>query len=378
MRFVLPVVLIVLLGACSSPGPIYEPTKLEPLKSGLKVKQLWSASTSSSAKDEIYDRLEPVIKDGVLYSVGAKGRLLAVDIIKGKRLWKSKTELVISGGLGVNTNFLFVGSADAEVVAFSRENGEPLWRKSVSSEILSPPVATDSHVIVRCGDGSIYALDAKSGATLWQTQRSVPVLSLRGNATPVIAGDTVFIGMADGRLAALSLYDGGARWETAVVVPQGRTELERMSDVDAKPIVEDDTVYAVAHQGRVVALSTSTGTLKWSHDIGSAAGMALDEHHLYVVDDEDNVWALDRRNGAALWKQDKFKYRNLTAPLRSDDAVVVGDFEGYLHWLSLEDGHILARYQVDNDGLRVSPLEVDGVLYARSRDGKVKALQLKP
>jgi len=186
----------------------------------------------------------------------------------------------------------------------------------------------------------------------------------------------VLLGTADGRLVALSLYDGSVRWESAIVVPQGRTDLERMVDVDAPPVVVDGTVYVVAYQGRVVALSLVTGALQWSRDIGSSAGLAVDRHHVYVVDDEDQVWALDRRNGASLWMQDKLKYRDLTAPALANNALVVGDFEGYLHWLSLDDGKIFARYQVHGDGVRVTPIVLDNTLYVRSKVGELDALTL--
>lgn len=378
MRFILLPLLLLTLVGCSSSGPIREPAELEPVAAARDVKVVWSKFTSSNQLNLVYDRLTPAIADGRLYTANANGMVYAFDLAKGKKQWQQEFDLVITGGVGLNEQSLFFGTSKAEVVALNRNDGTLLWRATLSSEVLAPPVATSSQVIVRCVDGNVYALSAESGQRLWHYQGSVPALTLRGDSTPVIAGENVLLGLANGRLASLSLYDGSVTWESNVVVAQGRTDLERMVDVDATPLVADDTIYAVAYQGRVVALSRLTGTQQWSRDMGSSAGMGLDEHHLYVVDDEDQVWALDRSNGASLWKSDKLKYRDLTAPAPVQDAVVVGDFEGYLHWLSLEDGRIIARHQIDSDGIRVVPIVINNVLYVRSRNGDLKALTLAP
>lgn len=379
MRFMLlPLLLVLVLVGCSSSGPIREPAALEEISAAHPVKVLWSNSTSSDRLNLVYDRLAPVVADGKLYTASANGMVYAFDIASGKQQWQQRFDLVITGGVGLNQELLFVGSAKGEVVALNRNGGALQWRTTLSSEILAPPVATANQLIVRCVDGNVYALNAENGQQLWHYQGSVPALSLRGDGTPVVAGDNVLLGLANGRIAALSLYDGSVIWESSVMVAQGRTDLERMVDVDATPIVSDDTVYAVAYQGKVVALSRLTGSIVWSRDIGSSAGLGLDEHHLYVVDDQDQLWALDRNSGASLWKSDKLKYRDLSAPVPVKEAVVVGDAEGYLHWLSLEDGHIIARHQVDADGIRIAPVVVNGVLYVRSKNGDLEALTLAP
>lgn len=377
MRFILLPLLLLTLVGCSSSGPIHEPAALETITGARSVKMVWSSSTSSNKLNRVYDRLTPAIADGRLYSANANGMVYAFDLAKGNQQWQQEFDLIISAGVGLNEQSLFVGASKGEVLALNRNNGVLQWRATLSSEVLASPVATASQVIVRCVDGNVYALNAENGQRLWRYQGSVPALSLRGDSAPVIAGDNVLLGLANGRIVSLSLYDGSVSWESNVVVAQGRTDLERMVDVDAAPLVADDTVYAVAYQGHVVALSRLTGTQQWSRDIGSYAGIAIDEHHLYVVDDENQLWALDRNNGASLWKSDKLKYRDLTAPAPVQDAVVVGDFEGYLHWLSLEDGHIIARRQVSGGGIRVAPIVINNMLYVRSKSGDLEAVVLK-
>lgn len=378
MRLLWPALMVGLLAACSSSGPIHEPTPLEPLESGAGVRSLWSLSTPAGAEDTIYDTLRPVLSGEVLYSVGAAGIVQAHSVSNGKRLWKVELETVISAGLGASPELLLLGTAAGEVLALSRSDGALRWRSRVSSEVLAPPVAAkDNLVIVRCGDGVTEALSLDSGEQLWRFASQVPSLSLRGVAMPVVSDDLVLLGLANGHLAALSVFDGVLQWEATVVVPQGRTDLERMVDVDAAPLVVGDVVYVTAHQGRVLALSKLTGTTLWSRDLGGSVGLALDQQTLYLVDDAGQIWALDRRNGATLWKSEKLKYREVSAPLAYDGAVVVGDFEGYLHWLAQSDGRIFARYQVDEAGIRVAPLERQGILYSRSRSGKVEALRLR-
>lgn len=378
MRLLGLALLATLLVACSSSGPIHEPTPLEPLETGAGVESLWAVSTPAASEDKIYDTLRPVLADEVLYTAGAEGVVQAHGVANGKRHWKVRLDHVISAGLGLGGELLLLGTAKGEVLALARENGELRWRSRVSSEVLAPPVvANDNLVIVRCGDGVTEALNMDNGERVWRYVSQVPPLSLRGEAAPVISDDLVLLGLANGHLVALSVFDGVLQWEATVVVPKGRTDLERMVDVDAAPVVVGDVIYVTAHQGRVLALSRLTGTMLWSRDLGGSVGLAVDERNLYLVDDEGQVWALDRRNGATLWKSEKLKYRELSAPLAYDDVVVVGDFEGYLHWLSQSDGHVFARYQVDEDGIRVAPLVKDGILYSRSRSGKVEALRLR-
>lgn len=365
-----------MLGACSASGPIHEPTALEPMSGATGVKSLWSVSTPASDKDEIYADLRPVLVDEVIYTVAAEGVVQAHRLEDGRRLWKVELDSVISAGLGQGADLLLLGTAKGEVLALDRKDGALRWRSRVSSEVLAPPVAANTLVIVRSGDGVTQALNLATGEPVWRYSSPVPALSLRGAAAPVISDDLVLLGLANGHLVALSLFDGVSQWEATVVTPQGRTDLERMVDVDAAPVVVGDVIYVTAHQGRVLALSKLTGTTLWSRDLGGSTGLAVTGDSLYLVDDADQVWALDRSSGATLWQSEKLKYRRLSAPVAYDGAVVVGDFEGYLHWLSQGEGRIFARYQLDEDGIRVAPLVRKGILYSRNRSGRLEALRL--
>ncbi len=375
MRRLWPLLLLLLLAGCGVSGPMHKPAELQPFVAERLITKEWSALTPEGRLGSVYNRLVPVVTQEMLYTVDARGVIRAIDAQQGKKRWKHDLDTVVSAGLGANEESLFVGTADAEVIALSRHDGQVKWRTEVSTEVLAPPVANGSYVIVACGNGQVFALNSENGLLLWQLQRSVPALTLRGNSTPVIVGDVVVLGTADGHLLAVSIYNGDTLWEATVAVPQGRTDLERMVDVDVTPLVVDGVVYSAAYQGRVVALSLDSGRVLWSRDIGAHAGLLADEKHLYVVADDSHVWALDRRSGATLWRQDALAYRDLSAPALYDGFLVVADFEGFLHWLSLDDGRVVARYQVDEGRAIKTPVQVqNGLAYVRNERGEIEVL----
>ncbi len=378
MRYLWSLSLVWLLVGCSSSGPVHPPTLLEPFAQTVKVNAVWKKRLDSSDLDQVYADLTPVISGSRIYSVAAEGVITALEIERGRAVWEVTLESPLSGGLALNDELLFVGTAEAELLALNKHDGQEVWRAALSSEPLAPPVATESIVIIRTGDGKVYGFNPENGQRLWQVERTVPVLTLRGESRPVLSDELVLVGFPSGRLMAISLYDGSVRWEVAVATPKGRSDLERMVDVDATPLIDRGVVYAASHQGRIVALSLETGSLLWERELSSSAGMTLDSQVLYVTDDEGQVWALDRKSGASLWKQEKLKYRQVTAPRLLDESLVVGDFEGYLHWLSREDGHLMSRYRVSKAAIRVAPLYVDKVLYVRSEGGDLEALTTAP
>lgn len=377
MRLIVTAIAAALLAACSSSGPIHEPVELLPLESALKVERLWQTATGASAEDRVYDHLTPVLDDGVIYTVGARGIVQANEAATGKALWQRDLELVVSAGLTVADGMVLLGTAKARVIALNSENGDELWRVKVPSEVLAPVAVSHNLVIVRSVDGVTVALSADAGAQIWRFDSSVPALSLRGDALPVVSDEQVFLGLANGRVAALSIYDGVVQWEATVMTPKGRTDLERIIDVDVTPLVVGDVLYVAAYQGRVVALSKLTGSMLWNRELSVSAGLAVDANNIYLADDAGQVWALDRKTGSTLWKHEQLMYRKLTAPVSYGDYVVVGDFEGYLHWLAKEDGRFVARHQVDSQGLGIAPLVENNVLYSRSKLGRLEALTLE-
>ncbi len=300
----------------------------------------------------------------------------AFDAVTGESLWETGLNLPITGGPGGGTGLIVVGTRDALVVALNVADGSVAWKSSVSSEILSAPEVAEGVVIVRSVDGQIYGLNASDGSRLWVYQHSVPVLTLRGAGDPVIVDDKVIMGLANGKLVALSLKDGQLLWERTIAVPRGRTELDRLVDIDAEPVAYEDYLYTVAYNGRMAAVWLEDGDILWNREMSSHAGLGVDEEAVYVTDAEGYVWALDRRTGGSLWRQSKLLRRRVTAPVPYRDYVVVGDFAGYLHWMAKEDGHFAGRIQVVDEEIVNAPVIANDILYVYGMEGSLKAIRI--
>jgi len=337
-------VLVMLAGCSGAIDPTEPPTPLGDFKAELKAEHRWVRQLGKGSYEQ-HLQLVPLVDGERVYMADNHGRVAAYQSDDGKRLWRVDLGETINAGPGGGGDLLLFGG-DAEVLALRKSDGSLAWRANVSSEVLSIPAWQGSSVVVHTVDGNIIALDADSGKQRWRYSESVPILSLRGSGNPVIVGDTVLCGTANGKVVALGVQDGVLRWETSVAVPHGRTELERMVDVDADLAVADGIVYAASYQGNLVALLLSNGQLLWTHDIASSTGISVDSDMLYVTDTAGDIWALSRRGGGTMWKQTALHQRELTAPVQQGNYIVVGDYEGYLHWLNKEDGHIAGRTRI--------------------------------
>lgn len=348
------------------------PTPLVEFEQRADIDQLWDAGVGSGT-DQQYLKLVPVHADGHIYVAEIGGDITAFDARTGEELWETDTDTRITGGPGAGESMVLVGTGEAEVLALAAESGEILWRTRVSSEVLSTPKISDNIIVARTVDGKIAGLNAETGERIWVYDRTVPVLSLRGTSSPVITGNFVLAGFDGGRLAAIELSTGKPVWETRVALGSGRTELERMVDIDAEPVVRDDVVYVATFQGRVAAMSLETGQIQWARDISSYAGLCVDSTTVYVTDDNSHIWALDRFTGSSIWKQEKLQARAITAPARIGDLVVVADLEGYLHWLDTDTGDLIARSRISDSPVIAAPLSVDNIVYGYASDGTLGA-----
>lgn len=338
----------------------------------ISVEEGWSLRLGKGADEQFLKLIPKVVGDRV-YTAERRGRVGVFDAASGKQIWQQDLDVPISGGPGVGDGLVLVGTTDGEVLALDEASGELLWRAPASSEVLAAPEAADGVVIVHSGDGKVSGLDAATGKRAWIYDRTTPTLTLRGTSSPKLVKDLVIVGFDSGRLVALELKSGKLVWEAAVAVASGRSDLERMVDIDAEPLVAGGTIYVATFQGRVAAIELDSGRLLWTRDLSSYAGLDADERNLYLTDAEGMVWALDRDSGAALWKQDKLQARAATAPAAVGDYVVVGDVEGYLHWLRREDGQFAARVRLDKTRIIAPPVARDGTLYAYSAGGVLGA-----
>ena len=365
------------LSGCSSFGGDENapaPAELEDFQPSAEIKTLWSRQVSSGVGGR-HLKLYPAAQGDRVFAAGHDGDVAAYNAHTGERIWAVDTGIPVSGGPGAGFGVVVVGSSDGDVIALADADGANVWRARVSSEVLSQPAVSEQIVVVRTIDGKLFGLDTTSGEQIWVYDRDVPVLTLRGTGSPVIADDIVLAGFDSGRLVAVELAHGRLLWESHLAAPTGRTELERLVDIDGDPVVSDDVAYAVTFQGRIAALEVRTGRLLWERDMSSHAGLGAGRR-IYVTDDESRVWALDRTSGLALWRQDGLERREVTRPVEFGEYVVVADFEGRVHWLSIDDGRFVARVRSDGSGVIAPLVATEAAVYVFGASGELTALTL--
>ena len=371
-----------------------QPAELTKLASPIAVKRLWSVGLGDG-EGRSWLRQRPTLVGNRIYTTNDEGEVLALDASSGKGIWAANAvsvertgswvtfwkrkapEAGLTGSPGVGEGLVVVGGRNGEVVAFSAENGEKKWSVRVTSEVLSAPRIVGNRVIVRSNDGRVFGLDSADGSRKWVFDRGLPSLSVRGNASPIGAGGLTFVGYDDGTLVALRDEDGLQAWEQRVAEPEGRTELERMADIDGEIVLDGDQLFVASAHDKVMALSAPTGQALWTHDVGSYGGVSIAGDKLLLSDRGGNVWALDRATGNPVWKQNLLERRQLTTPVVQGDYAVVGDLEGYLHWLKLDTGDVVGRARIESAAIRGTPqVSPEGVLYALSNEGKLAAYRL--
>ena len=344
-RYILITATVLFISACADDDNLEQPTELEPFYSQYYLDVNWHASTGAGAEEQ-YVFLHPLILKDIAVTASRNGVLNIISLKTGGFEEDIELDTVISAGVGGNEDVWLLATRDAHVIAVDGKNRVELWRTRVASEVLARPVLYKDTVVVRTVDGKILSLNLQNGKIRWQYQRAIPDLTLRGTSEPVITRDRIFAGLADGRLIAISPEDGAVIWDVALATPTGRSEIQRLIDIDGDAELYGRVLYAASFQGRVAAIDVNRGQFLWARDFSTHTGLILYDKVLYSSDDKGHIWALDRLNGATIWKQEKLAYRNLTRPTIMGDYLAVGDFEGYVHILSRYDGHFITRYQL--------------------------------
>jgi outer membrane protein assembly factor BamB len=370
--------LAILLAGCSSlPDDVSgskpkEPSKLAEFKQSAKLEVRWHHNIGDASRNA----LQPAVIGGAVYAANAKGEVSRLDHATGKEVWRADTGFAISGGVGAGDGLVLAGGGKGDLAAFA-EDGKLLWKVKVSSEILSAPQVAEGIVVVRTGDGRIAGLSVVDGKRLWLYERATPALVVRSHAGVNIVRSVVYAGFAAGKLAAIGLKDGVVIWESMVSQPHGNTELERISDITSLPVVDDEgQVCAVAFQGNVACFDIAQGNLLWSREMSSDKGMVFSGKFLYVADDNGAISALDKTSGSSLWKNDQLAKRNASTPFVLGNQVLVGDYEGYLHALSREDGSFTARLKTEGGSIVAAPIELDDGMLVQTSNGGLYSLSV--
>ena len=349
------------------------PTKLTELRDSAKIDRLWQASVGGD-KPLLRLGLGLGIEGEHVFASAHDGDIAAFAVSDGRALWRTHTKLPLSGGTGAGAGLVVAGSADGVVVALKSADGTALWRSKVGGEILSAPAVTEKIVVVRTVDGRLHALSASDGKEIWRDEQQIPRLTLRGAASPVIAGDAVYCGFDNGKVLAFSLADGAKLWEATVSPPRGRTELERLVDIDSAVHVVGEDVLAVGYQGRVSMLAKDSGQVWWSRDASSYRGLDVDEDGVLIASSTGQLLMLNRRTGTELWHNDSLLRRRLSAPLLVGDLAAVVDFDGVLHWFDRRRGAAVARDKI-GDSVSTAPLLSGGALILITDKGRIQAFK---
>ena len=376
--------------AAAGPAPLME---FEPEG---RLREQWDASVGSGLGDR-YTLLQPAVRNDRVYAADAYGLVEARDLATGERLWQTRIGApdggflsgfmfwgrdddggsFLTGGVGADDSAVFVGTTEGTLVALRAQDGAELWRAKLSSEILAPPASDGERVFVPTLDGRLTALSRSDGSRIWSFDTQVPVLSLRGTGAPVVSEPLVFNGSANGRLTALRAADGQAVWDHVVSLPSGRSELERMADVDSAPLITPQGAFVSSYQGAVKSLRLQDGNVQWERPISSYANLAAGYGQLYVTDEEGVLHALDQGTGTESWQQDGLLRRGVTGPAVFGAHVAVADADGWLHLFAQSDGRPVARVRVDRSGVRVAPVGLGDRVLVQGNRGRLAVYALE-
>jgi outer membrane protein assembly factor BamB len=344
------------------------PSKLVNFTPQISVQSGWNKRTGSGYA-KTYLKLVPAVTEHAIFTADKNGTVTATDKINGKKLWSKRASETISAGPGTTNTLVIVSSKDGEITALNQNDGSVAWKANVSNEVLATPASGDGIVVIKAINGTLSAFAENDGHLLWNYHQSEPNLILRGSSTPQVSHGNIVAGFANGSLAKFTLRGGNLQWKTSIAVPEGSFAIQRMIDIDADPLVFDGNIYAATYQGRIAVIDLISGKEKWTHDLSSYTGMAINNATVFVTDAKSHLWAFDRETGQVRFHQTQLEARNITAPVMMGNYITVGDAEGYLHWLSQTDGHFVARTRVNKSSIIAAPVIYNQALYVVTTDG---------
>ncbi|KIU49737.1 MULTISPECIES: outer membrane protein assembly factor BamB [Pseudomonas] len=369
-------VALLAVGCSSNSKKELPPAELTKFTEEVVLKKQWSRSIGDG-QGESFNMLVPAIENDRIYAADVTGVVMALDRMNGDVIWKKDLDLPVSGAVGVGYGLVMLGTLKGEVIAMDASTGEEKWRARVTSEVLAPPATNGDVVVVQTQDDRVIALDASTGDRRWIYESTPAVLTLRGTGAPIVTNRLAVAGLSTGKVVALDTQNGVPVWEQRVAVPQGRSELDRVVDIDGGLLLSGGVLYVASYQGRVAGLELESGRVLWQRDASSYAGVAQGFGNVYVSLASGTVEGIDERSSSALWSNDSLARRQLSAPEVFSSYVAVGDLEGYLHLLSQVDGRFVGRERIDSDGLRARPLVVGDMIYVFGNSGKLEALTIR-
>ena len=379
LKIVLPFCMLIILQGCALFGgddeeDVQLPTELVEFEAVIEVDEKWDVSVGKGHEGLVLG-LKPTTDGEQIYAASFDGNVIAFDTNRGRKIWKNNYDLSFTSGPTFKDGILVLGTNDGELIALDALTGEILWATTVSSEILAPVSIGDDKIFVRTVDGSLTALSKEDGAQQWLVNHKVPRLSLRGTSTPVKFANAVLCGFDDGKVSAYDVSNGTLLWETMLTPAGGRTEIEKIMDIDAPMVILGNELYVGSYQGALGAMALESGDIIWVTEASIYAGMAADDNAVFVSEADGTVMALSRFTGREIWKKENLLYRNPTAPVIMDDSIVIGDLEGYLHWLDKTSGEIQERINIGKSKISSAPLVLNNSIYVLTDSGDLVSVE---
>ncbi len=381
MRLLLLSLLLTIVNACSYIPwfgddeeeveiELREPVELTELVPEVRVEQNWQVSIGGNI-EETRILLHPHVYADKIAFTSSNGTLAVYDASSGRSVYSTNASKAVSAGVGGNNEMLLLGTLNGDVIAINQSDGTQAWSVNIASEVVAIAHAQGELAVIRTNDNRIVALSMGTGEKLWTVSQTSPALTLRGASVPLVKDGVIYAGMDNGKVIAISLDAGNMIWEARVSIPSGRSELDRLVDIDGQLAADEEFIYAASYHGRVAAISRINGRIRWARDIASIAGVSADDTMVYVTDRDDNVWALEKDTGISVWKQEDLLYRQLSAPVVQNDTILVGDVEGYLHALSKQDGSLVGRSKLGKDSIYTSSLSTNSIAYVIDANGRL-------
>ncbi len=379
---------LTLLSGCSLFSGEEDVVKMSPLptvENQFTPNKVWQASVGNGVGN-FYSNLHPAWQGETVYAADRHGLVKAVNADDGKQIWQtnlaekggffsSSMSALLSGGLTVEGSHIFVGTEKAKVYALNTDDGSVAWETTVAGEALSSPVISEGLVLIHTGNGLLQALDETDGSIKWTVNLEMPALSLRGESAPAVAFGAALVGGDNGRVSAVLMQQGQLIWQQRISQTMGSTEIDRLSDVDTTPVIVNGVVYALAYNGNFAALDLRSGQILWKREFGSVLDFVINDNHIYLVDQNDRIISLTIDGGVTVWAQSDLLHRGLTSPVLYDGYIVVGDGEGYMHWINTSDGRFVAQQKVDSSGFQTDPVVAGNKLLIQARDGNLYAFE---
>ncbi|MDD9339243.1 MAG: outer membrane protein assembly factor BamB [Providencia heimbachae] len=373
-----------LLAGCSSETDSIIMAPLPQVENQFTPSIVWDKSVGNGV-DQFYSELSPAWDGTMVYAADRKGLVKALELDSGKEIWSvdlskrtgflsANLSALLSGGLTISDDKIFIGTERGTVIALNKEDGQVAWDVEVAGEALSKPIVSNDLVMVHTSNGQLQALDVNSGEIKWTVNMDTPSLSLRGESAPSVAFGAAIVGGDNGRVSAVLLSQGQLIWQQRVSQVTSSTEIGRLDDVDMTPIIDDGKVYAIAYNGTLAALDMRSGQILWKRELGSVSDMVLSGENLYLVDQNDRVLSIRKSDGVTLWTQEELLNRGLSAPEMFNGYLVVGDKEGYLHWLDMATGGFVAQNKLNSSGIHSRPVVASDKLMVQTRNGTVYLL----